>query len=67
MAAIQLSKTASTLPPTVRTLASGVPGASLINLAARTPAGAAPQAWRIVELEAAFAITSACGSVYGDG
>ena len=39
MAAIQLSKTAFTLPPTVRTLASGVPSASLLNLAARAPAG----------------------------
>ena len=38
MAAIQLSKTAFTLPPTVRTLASGVPSASLLNIAVRAPA-----------------------------
>ncbi|CCM00345.1 uncharacterized protein FIBRA_02375 [Fibroporia radiculosa] len=39
MAAIQLAKKAVTLPPTVRTLASGVPSASLINLSVREPAG----------------------------
>ncbi|KAI0690714.1 ubiquinol-cytochrome c reductase iron-sulfur subunit [Cytidiella melzeri] len=39
MAAFQLTKKAFTLPPTVRTLASGVPSASLLNLQARAPAG----------------------------
>lgn len=38
MAAIHLTKTAFTIPTTVRTLASGVPGASLINLSVRAPA-----------------------------
>ncbi|KAI0803031.1 Rieske [2Fe-2S] iron-sulfur domain-containing protein [Irpex lacteus] len=38
MAAFQLTKKALSLPPTVRTLASGVPSASLINLNARAPA-----------------------------
>ncbi|KAI0344131.1 ubiquinol-cytochrome c r [Trametopsis cervina] len=36
MAAFQLTKKAFTLPPTVRTLASGVPSASLLNLQARS-------------------------------
>ncbi|EIW64961.1 ubiquinol-cytochrome c reductase iron-sulfur subunit [Trametes versicolor FP-101664 SS1] len=39
MAAVQLTKKAITIPPTVRTLASGVPLAPHINLAARAPAG----------------------------
>ncbi|KAI0963118.1 hypothetical protein AcW1_000288 [Taiwanofungus camphoratus] len=39
MAAIQLAKKAVTLPPTVRTLASGVPGASFVNFSVREPAG----------------------------
>ncbi|KAI0768634.1 ubiquinol-cytochrome c reductase iron-sulfur subunit [Trametes elegans] len=39
MAAVQLSKKAVTVAPTVRTLASGVPIAPHINLAARAPAG----------------------------
>jgi ubiquinol-cytochrome c reductase iron-sulfur subunit len=38
MASVQLTKKAFTLPPTVRTLASGVPSASLLNLSARAPA-----------------------------
>lgn len=38
MAAFQLTKKAFTLPPTVRTLASGVPSASLLNLNTRAPA-----------------------------
>lgn len=39
MAATFLSKKAVTVPPTIRTLASGVPSASLINLNVRSPAG----------------------------
>ncbi|KAH9836518.1 ubiquinol-cytochrome c reductase iron-sulfur subunit [Rhodofomes roseus] len=39
MAAIQLAKKAVNLPPTCRTLASGVPAASYINLNVREPAG----------------------------
>lgn len=39
MAAAFVSKKAFTAPPTVRTLASGVPSASLVNLAVRSPAG----------------------------
>ncbi|KAI0001810.1 ubiquinol-cytochrome c reductase iron-sulfur subunit [Russula vinacea] len=37
MAALQAAKKYATLPPTVRTLASGVPNAPSLNLAARTP------------------------------
>ena len=37
MAALFATKKAFTAPPTVRTLASGVPSAPLINLAARDP------------------------------
>lgn len=36
MAAIQAAKKYATLPPTVRTLASGVPNAPSLNLSART-------------------------------
>ncbi|OSD05854.1 ubiquinol-cytochrome c reductase iron-sulfur subunit [Trametes coccinea BRFM310] len=39
MAAVQLAKKAVTVPPTVRTLASGVPVAPLIDLKVRAPAG----------------------------
>ncbi|GBE78443.1 ubiquinol-cytochrome c reductase iron-sulfur subunit [Sparassis latifolia] len=39
MAAVQLAKKAFTVPPTVRTLPSGVPSASLITFSAREPAG----------------------------
>ncbi|KZT06276.1 ubiquinol-cytochrome c reductase iron-sulfur subunit [Laetiporus sulphureus 93-53] len=39
MSAIQLAKKAVNLPPTVRTLASGVPAAPYINLAVREPVG----------------------------
>ncbi|KAI0374530.1 ubiquinol-cytochrome c reductase iron-sulfur subunit [Pilatotrama ljubarskyi] len=39
MAAVQLTKRAVTIPPTVRTLASGVPLAPYINFAVRSPAG----------------------------
>ncbi len=38
MAAVQLTKKALSAPPTVRTLASGIPSAPLVNLAARAPA-----------------------------
>jgi len=37
MAALQAAKKYATLPPTVRTLASGVPAAPSLNLSARTP------------------------------
>jgi len=37
MAALQAAKKYATLPPTVRTLASGVPNAPSLNLSARTP------------------------------
>ena len=36
MAALQAAKKYATLPPTVRTLASGVPSAPSLNLSART-------------------------------
>ncbi|KAH9945622.1 ubiquinol-cytochrome c reductase iron-sulfur subunit [Amylocystis lapponica] len=39
MAAVHLAKKAFTVPPTVRTLPSGVPAASLISLSVREPAG----------------------------
>ncbi|KAL4250885.1 Cytochrome b-c1 complex subunit Rieske, mitochondrial [Abortiporus biennis] len=39
MAAVFFSKKALTAPPTVRTLASGVPSAPLVNFAVRSPAG----------------------------
>lgn len=39
MATFQATKKVVTLAPTVRSLASGVPNAPLVNLAARAPAG----------------------------